>query len=128
MSKVQLYSDIFEVTDVDPHGKKFDKGVIFSRIVATSENIDMELTLDINSEIYPMSAAEKFTIVLATSITDGGPNDREAWRDVSASAATNAGTGRGATAVTSKKTLADDFDYVMHGKVFKFDDTGGSKV
>ncbi|KAI8926414.1 RNA polymerase [Entophlyctis helioformis] len=112
MAKNQLFQDIFEITDVDPHGKKFDR---VSRIIATSENVDMEVTLDVNTEIYPLRAAEKFTLALATSLAlDGAPVDaskKEPWRDYS-----------------NQKTLADDYEYVMYGKVYKYDDTGGSKV
>ncbi len=104
------------MTDVDPHGKKFDK---VSRILATSDNIDMELTLDVNSEVYPMGAAEKFTLLLAASLllpgAGAGSAEKEAWRLVGAPGKGNA-------------TLADEYDYVMHGKVYKYDDAGSGKA
>ena len=46
-----LFQAFFEINDIDPHGKKFDR---VSRIIATSENVISELTLDINTEIFPL--------------------------------------------------------------------------
>ncbi|EGF81655.1 hypothetical protein BATDEDRAFT_10541, partial [Batrachochytrium dendrobatidis JAM81] len=116
-----LFQDIFEITDIDPHGKKFDR---VSRIVATSENIDMGVTLDINTEIYPLRPSDKFTLALASTLAlDGNPVDtskKQPWRDPSF-ATPSSGT-------TGKKSLADDYDYVMYGKVYKYEDEGGAKV
>ncbi|KAI8848490.1 RNA polymerase [Chytridium lagenaria] len=106
--QAEIFTDIFEVNDVDKAGKKFDR---VSRLNATSEASDMNLILDINSEIYPLRVADKFTLLLATSLMpDGSGMDegREPWRDFG-----------------SKKTLADEYDYVMFGKVFKFDENTG---
>ncbi|KAH9276070.1 hypothetical protein BASA83_001343 [Batrachochytrium salamandrivorans] len=117
----QLFQDIFEIADIDPHGKKFDR---VSRIIATSENIDMGVTIDINTEIYPLKTAEKFTLALATTLAlDGVSVDttkKQPWRDP-AFATPVSGT-------TSAKSLADDYDYVMYGKVYKYEDEGGAKV
>ncbi|KAJ1537480.1 hypothetical protein HK405_014607, partial [Cladochytrium tenue] len=65
MSRNEVFTDIFEVNDLDQDGKKFDR---VSRIKATSESADMELILDINSEIYPMRVQDKFTLTLALSL------------------------------------------------------------
>lgn len=82
MRKNILFQDIFEVSDIDPHGKKFDK---VSRILGNSENMAMELTLDLNTEIFPMSLTEKFTLVLASSLsTEASVSEsllNEPWRD-----------------------------------------------
>ncbi|KAI9351460.1 RNA polymerase [Obelidium mucronatum] len=89
-----------------------------SRLNATSEAADTEIILDINTEIYPMSISDKFTLSLATSLSldataanassavSGGK--KESWRDTS-----------------NQKSLADDYEYVMFGKVYKYDETGG---
>ncbi|KAI9208818.1 RNA polymerase [Polychytrium aggregatum] len=111
MEKAQIFSDVFEVSDMDPHGKKFDR---VSRVIGQSENIEMTLTLDVNCELYPMKVGEKFTFVLARSLSlDGYADDakKDSWRDNGA-----------------QRSLADDFDYVMYGKVYKYDDTAGAKV
>ncbi|KAJ1560697.1 hypothetical protein HK405_006230 [Cladochytrium tenue] len=118
MSRNEVFTDIFEVNDLDQDGKKFDR---VSRIKATSESADMELILDINSEIYPMRVQDKFTLTLALSLsldaaTSGaadatGGVRRESWREVA-----------------QQRSLADDYDYVMFGKVYKYDERERSKA
>ena len=85
---------------------------LVSRVIATSDNVDLELTLDVNTEIYPLEIAEKFSLLLSTSLTDVtvDPTKKETWKNA---------TG---------KSLADDYEYVMYGKVYKYDDSGSSKV
>lgn len=66
------------------------------------------MTLDINSELYPLNTGETITVVLASSLSlDGAKDDNRGWRDVGLSGET---------------TLADMFEYVCHGKVYKFED------
>ena len=67
----------------------------------------MELTLDVNTEIYPLSISDKFTFLLTASISETASN--EPWRNLDS-------------------TLANDYDYVMYGKVYKYDDAAGSRV
>jgi DNA-directed RNA polymerase I, II, and III subunit RPABC3 len=64
--------------------------------------LDMELTLDVNTEIYPLAPAEKFTLALASTLNLDD----------------------------SKASLADEYEYVMFGKVYKYDDSAatGSRV
>ncbi|KAJ3043229.1 DNA-directed RNA polymerases I, II, and III subunit RPABC3 [Rhizophlyctis rosea] len=107
-SRVHLFSDNFIVTDMNPDGKKFDR---VCRILADGEESEILLTLDVNTEIYPMQNEERFQLFLASSLnTDedvdmGGSGKREAW---------NSSLGAG--------TLADQYEYVMYGKVYSFDD------
>lgn len=110
-----LFEDIFDIKDMDKGGKRFDRGDeeliwsnhdtwIVSRLTGTSENYEMELILDFNNEIYPLEVSTKFTLVLADNLSlDGQPGPEEGVYD-------NSG----------KKTLADKYEYVMYGKVFKF--------
>ncbi|ORX82085.1 RNA polymerase [Basidiobolus meristosporus CBS 931.73] len=108
-----LFSDIFDIKDVDRDGKKFDR---VSRLNARSENYDMELTLDFNNELYPLEIGDKFSLVLASSLSLDGVRDldasgkKESWRE------------------RTEKNLADDYEYVMYGKVYKYDESSGSKV
>jgi len=85
---------------------------LVSRINARSENFEADLTLDINSEIYPLSVSEKFTLLLSSSLAvDGSTEDKkDAWRE------------------TNKRSLADEYDYVMYGKIYKYDELDGQKV
>jgi len=93
-----LFEDIFDVKDIDKDGKKFDK---VSRIMASSENYEMELILDVDVDIYPITFGEKFSIALASTLNlDGSPDE-------------------GVFDQTGKPSLADKYEYVMYGKVFK---------
>lgn len=106
-----LLDDVFETTAVDPDGKKFDR---VSRIQAKSDNFDMRLLLDVNIELYPIQTGQKFTLALAKSIAldvSGAPMEADAaWRP-------DAGP-----------TLADKYEYVMYGRVFKFEDLSSSRM
>jgi DNA-directed RNA polymerase I, II, and III subunit RPABC3 len=85
--------------------------IVVSRVTATSETRDMHLTLDVNTEIYPVKAGYKLTLLLASSLSnDPSVPDKETWRDN-----------------LNRKTIADDYEYVMYGKVYKFDDQGAAK-
>ena len=68
-----LFEDIFDVKDIDPEGKKFDR---VSRLHCESESFKMDLILDVNVQLYPMELGDKFRLVLATSLReDGYPDD-----------------------------------------------------
>ncbi|EAL19150.1 hypothetical protein CNBH2490 [Cryptococcus deneoformans B-3501A] len=115
-----IFDDRFTVDTVDKDGKKFDR---VSRITATSHSLSMSLTLDIANELYPLEQSETFTLTLARSLVpseletldsraDGDEGEegsevrrvkRELWR-------------------SHEQGLAEDYDYVMYGKVGK----GGS--
>ena len=64
-----LFEDIFDVKDMDPEGKKFDR---VSRLHCESESFKMDLILDINDWIYPMELGDKFRLVLATTLREDG--------------------------------------------------------
>ncbi|MCO5580753.1 hypothetical protein L7F22_034623 [Adiantum nelumboides] len=68
-----LFEDIFTIVAMDPDGKKFDK---VSRIEARSEQFDMHMLLDVNTEIYPLQVDDKFTMALSSTLSlDGTPDD-----------------------------------------------------
>lgn len=106
-----LLDDVFEITAVDPDGKKFDR---VSRIQAKSDNFGMRLLLDVNVEIYPLQLGQKFTLALAQSLSldpENGPLDADvAWR------------------ADAGPSLADKYEYVMFGRVFKFEDISSSRM
>ncbi|KAL6222987.1 hypothetical protein ACLB2K_006377 [Fragaria x ananassa] len=105
------FDDTFVIEQLDPDGKKFDK---VSRIVARSEKHGALLHLDVNTEIYPMGVKEKFLMVLSPTLNySGAPNTNEAQ--------------------VEQKSLADKFEYIMYGLLYKMDhmrsesSDGGSK-
>uniref|UniRef100_A0A2P2K6P3 DNA-directed RNA polymerases II and V subunit 8A-like n=1 Tax=Rhizophora mucronata TaxID=61149 RepID=A0A2P2K6P3_RHIMU len=106
MSDIIMFEDIFEVKKLDPDGKKFDK---VSRIEAISENCDMFMHLDVNTEIYPMAVNDRFYMALAHTLNlDGTPDT-------------------GYYTQGGRKTLADKYEYVMHGKLYKISEEGSGK-
>lgn len=72
---------------------------LVSRIEASTDGGEMELCLDINSDIYPIREEEKFTLALATSL-DASP-DPGHWNQ------------------HVNSPLLDKYEYVMSGKVYK---------
>lgn len=85
-----------------------------SRLYAHSKNYDMDLTLDHNTELFPLQVDQSFALALASSLARGGPGaggidggtdetddkDRDVWRP----------DGKG------RRGLEEDYDYVMYGK------------
>ncbi|KAG1892614.1 RNA polymerase I [Suillus subluteus] len=108
-----VFDDIFTINAIDKDGKKFDR---------VSRTYDMDLTLDYNIELFPLVNGDSFAMALASSLSrdggaptadgeDGEDKDRDVWRP----------DGKG------KRGLEEDYDYVMYGKVYKFD-TGSSDI
>ncbi|EGG17763.1 RNA polymerase II core subunit [Cavenderia fasciculata] len=100
-----LFEDNFEVKDIDPDGKKFDR---VSRYVCQSESYEMDLHLDLATHIYQLGH-EKFKLVLASSLSLDGSLEQVAFD-------------------SNKPSLADKYDYVMYGKIFKYQKEVSSKV
>eukprot|EP00252_Welwitschia_mirabilis_P021964 TRINITY_DN5795_c0_g1_i1.p1 TRINITY_DN5795_c0_g1~~TRINITY_DN5795_c0_g1_i1.p1 ORF type:complete len:145 (-),score=20.95 TRINITY_DN5795_c0_g1_i1:271-705(-) len=97
-----LFEEIFTITAVDPEGKKFDK---VSRIEARSEQFDMYMLLDVNIDVYPVAVGERFMLAMATTLNLDGTPDTGYF-------------------ISARKTLADKYEYVMYGKLYKIDETG----
>lgn len=105
----QLFTEEFIIDDVSSH--KYDR---VSRLTATSfADASTKMTLDINSELFPCALHDRITITLASSLKLDGSKEEKGWRDVT----------RG-----EEPTLADMFDYVCHGKLYKFDDGDDGQI
>ncbi|CCH63035.1 hypothetical protein TBLA_0J00350 [Henningerozyma blattae CBS 6284] len=107
MSNV-LFDDIFSVSEVDPG--RYNK---VSRIEATSTTQDQcKITLDINTDLFPVQPQEQLTITIASSLSfdDDSENKNQSvtksWRPPQ----------------PNERSLADDYDYVMHGVAYKFEE------
>lgn len=102
-----LFEDIFDIRQLNPEGKRFEK---VTRIVCKGVSYEMDLTLDVNSEVYPMKQGEKFTLALASTLDlDGKPDD-------------------GLYNQTGEPTLLDRYEYGMYGKVFRYEHEGAQRV
>ncbi|XP_013783747.1 DNA-directed RNA polymerases I, II, and III subunit RPABC3-like isoform X1 [Limulus polyphemus] len=102
-----LFEDIFDVKDIDPEGRKFDR---VSRLHCESESFKMDLILDINNQIYPVDLGDKFRLVVASTLREDGYLDDGEWNP--------ADTG---------PSRADSFEYIMYGKIYRIegDDCAG---
>ena len=96
-----LFEDIFEISALNPDGsKKFET---VNRLQASGTTFECDLLLDINSQIYSLTDGEKITLVLASTLSlDGSPDDHHSY-----------------TPSDDKLTLADGYEYVMHGRVYE---------
>ena len=108
-SSQQILEDIFEILEVDPDGKKFDK---VSRIRARSDLYEMDLILDDNVDLYPVKTGEKIALCLSGTLNTDG----------SAMPVGDPGQQVYDTSIGKRESLADLYDYVMFGKVFKYKD------
>ena len=143
-SKVTLFEDIFEVTALNPDGYKFDR---VNRLQAIGTTFECDLLLDINCEIYSVKETDKITLVLASTLhLDGSPADHFSYVPVTSMMTTSAGShpikeagggasggagggggGGGGMMMSSsvggggqdEPSLADNYEYVMHGRVFE---------
>lgn len=79
--------------------------------MAKSETYVTELTLDVNTQIYPMSEGDKFQLLLADTLEEAGSQGE---------------TGYDPTRDASIRL--QQYDYVMHGKIFKYAEDGGKAV
>lgn len=104
-----LFDDMFNVESVD-HGK-YNKVARIKGQSSTSR--DVKIALDINSELFPVKENDSLTITLASSLGN------------EASMTTSNGSWRPPRA-GEERSLADDYDYVMYGTVYKFEENSGS--
>jgi DNA-directed RNA polymerase I, II, and III subunit RPABC3 len=103
MSDSSLYEDNFQITSLDH--EKYDR---VGRVAGTSSDNTSIMTLDINTDLYPLAPGDNIQMQLVSTLNlDGSKDDEEerGWREK-----------RG-------QTLADMFDYVCYGKVYKFEES-----
>ncbi|KAM3834598.1 DNA-directed RNA polymerases I, II, and III subunit RPABC3 isoform 4-T4 [Vipera latastei] len=111
-----LFEDIFDVKDIDPEGKKFDR---VSRLHCESESFKMDLILDVNVQIYPVDLGDKFRLVIASTLYEDGTLDDGEY---------NPTDDRPSSVLTYVPFFwpillhrADQFEYVMYGKVYRIE-------
>ena len=94
--------------------RKYDR---VSRITGVRE--DLKFTLDINSEIYPVSTDDTVQLSIASTLNlDGTITSKESeaakggWREMR----------------TGEANLADQYDYVCYGKMYRFEEAAGDMM
>lgn len=100
MADTILFEDIFDVKDIDPDGPKFDR---VSRLFCESESFKMDLILDVNTQIYPMALGNKFRLQICTRLRDDQIDGDEY------------------NPLDLGPSKADQFEYVMHGRVYRIE-------
>lgn len=96
-----LFDEQFSITEIND--LKYER---VSRLTGTSADNAIEVKLDINTELYSVGIGENLRMVIASTLALDGTKDEKGWREVGA----------------GETTLADAFDYVCHGKIYKFED------
>lgn len=111
-----LFDDIFNIESVD--SARYDR---VSRIIANSTSSqDTKITLDINHELFPISANDTLTITLAKSLNiDDDPSSIEQGLSTN---------GSWRPPRPDQRSLMNDYDYVMHGTVYKFEEGKDDKI
>jgi DNA-directed RNA polymerase I, II, and III subunit RPABC3 len=101
-----FYEDIFTIKGFeDP---KFNN---VARLNATNETSTIDVTVDIQSELYRLKTKEKFTLALAHTLNLDGRPDDGTW-----------------TPGNTAPSLLDKYDYGMYGKVYKVEAVSDQKT
>lgn len=104
-----LFEDQFEITAKDH--KKYDRA---ARLSAMSHDRTTTMELDINTELLAINPGDNMEVCLASTLNlDGSRDDDKGWRDL---------------AKADVRTLADAYDYVCYGKVYRFEDGKADKT
>lgn len=121
MTDSTLFTSPFRIASLNPG--RYDRVVRISATSTDSDNASVSLTLDVNSELYSLSVGESIDVCLASTLNLDGSKDSETrgFRDVSRS-------GPGAVGGLEDQTLADGYDYVCYGKVYRFDEGEGENM
>ena len=107
-----LLDSTFEIKTVTQ--KKYDR---VARM--TGERDDLRFTLDYNCEIYTVNPGDTVQLAIASTLSlDGSIANKEAeaarggWRDTQ----------------MGEATLADNYDYVCYGKMYRFEESPNDQM
>uniref|UniRef100_A0A914ZCZ8 DNA-directed RNA polymerases I, II, and III subunit RPABC3 n=1 Tax=Panagrolaimus superbus TaxID=310955 RepID=A0A914ZCZ8_9BILA len=100
-----MFDEIFVVNELNPEGKKF---MMTDRINCNSEVGNLDLILDIHSELFKCILGTKFRMVIVPTFReDGLPDDDEYDPNMS-------------------NRMLDRFEYAMCGQVYRIEGGGSS--
>eukprot|EP00667_Euglena_gracilis_P023260 EG_transcript_26233 len=99
-----MLEDTFEVKELDPEGRKFD---LVSRAVLRSERHEMDCTMDVNIDVYPVDCGMRLAMAWAKTIDLEGKPSPEYFDK--------------ALCMGKKPSLMDKYEYVTCGRVYKVD-------
>lgn len=84
---------------------------IVSRITAKTATNELDIELDVNTDIYPMEKDGNYALALVTSLNQDGTEEFDIFTYI------NGSDGGGPAGGLS--SLLEEYQYVVHGKVFK---------
>lgn len=104
MGDSQLFAATFAVSDIKP--EKYDR---VARVFANSEDGETYMHLDINTDLFSCAVLDRLHIVLASTLSLDGVKDdvKGGWREPRSVEGLN---------------LADEYEYVCHGKIYRFEE------
>lgn len=108
MGDSQLFAATFAVSDINPD--KYDR---VARVFANSEDGETCMHLDINTDLFSCAVLDRLHILLSSTLSLDGVKDdvKGGWRELR--------SGEGLS-------LADEYDYVCHGKIYRFEEDQGN--
>lgn len=110
MSENILFDHAFRVENVN---KGNYERVARIEAFSNTDAREIKLLLDVNIELWELNEGDQLQMALALSLNlDGSKDDSKGWREV----------GRG------DQTLADEYDYVCHGKIYRFEEGSGDNM
>eukprot|EP00316_Scyphosphaera_apsteinii_P026179 CAMPEP_0119327004 /NCGR_PEP_ID=MMETSP1333-20130426/69719_1 /TAXON_ID=418940 /ORGANISM="Scyphosphaera apsteinii, Strain RCC1455" /LENGTH=146 /DNA_ID=CAMNT_0007335465 /DNA_START=34 /DNA_END=474 /DNA_ORIENTATION=+ len=93
-----LFEEQFEIKETS---KKFDKVTrLHCRLV--DEAYELQLDLDINSDLFPLEVGQRFAFLLVSTLAIDGAVDSGKWDQ------------------SSQPSLLDQYEYAMYGKIYKW--------
>lgn len=95
-----LFEDSIKITCVDKEGKIFQR---VSRIEASSQLYEVQITLDVHSELYPVKVGQYHSLILASTLSLDGSENRTTYN----------------IHENQSNTLLSKYSYCMHGKIFR---------
>jgi DNA-directed RNA polymerases I, II, and III subunit RPABC3 len=101
MADAQLFDELFNIVDVNQ--QKYDR---VARVKGTSGDSTINMSLDINTDVFPLGINDTVQMVIATTLKLDGTKDDKGWREPQ----------------KNESTLADMFDYVCYGRVYRWDE------
>lgn len=94
-----ILEDTFVVTGLNPDGAVYLR---VSRIQCATDGGDLNITMDVNTEQFPVSINERLTIILSTSLELGGQPGGKNYDH----------------SIYHRPTRLNECDYAMHGRVY----------
>lgn len=103
--------------------------LLVTRVVGKGVSYELELTLDINSEVWRLKKNDKFTFALVSTLDlEGKPDDGIYNQSGKVCHAITLCKHRRILIWLLQATLLDRYDYGMYGKIFQYEHEGGNNV